>query len=96
MLELPQFIYIKAHALLSHQSHTWSTEANPKENIETMIRLGTQPMMKSSCWREKETNQDLQLEENPFNQAALLFYCQEYIGEEKLLFLNLFLMEAFL
>ncbi len=45
-------------------------------------------MMKANSIKEKPTNQNPPLEENPFNQEMLSFFCQEDTEEEELLYWN--------
>jgi hypothetical protein len=46
---------------------------------------GTQLMINPNFIKEKATNPNHLLEENPFRQAALLFFCREDTEEEELL-----------
>jgi hypothetical protein len=54
-----------------------------------MLIPGIQLMIKENFSKEKETNLNHQLEENPSNQEMSSFYFLESIKEEELLFLKL-------
>jgi hypothetical protein len=56
-----------------------------EENLETIIKLGTQLKMKRHYLKEKVINQDQALEENQSNQALLLSFYLVLIEEEELL-----------
>ena len=57
-----------------------------KEELEIINVPGIQLMIKVLFTKEEEINPNLQLEENQFNQAMLLFSCQDHTKEEELLY----------
>jgi len=60
----------------------------PKRDWEIALTLGTQPMTKASCTKEKILNPNPPPEEHLSNQEMLSFFCQEPTKEEELSYLK--------